>query len=190
MKEMEKITIEIIKDKDLPKKYMDVMNKGRVGEWGEKNRKNFKKDYWPGAKFFFVKEGKEIVAFGALRDVTINYLGKKYKILGICNIISVVKGKGYGKMLIQAMIKYLKAKGKTGLGFTDQTRFYEKAGLKSKKSFTWRFASKNPKTGEIKFDSGDCDGIYIEGKDNLIKKVLSTKGTGYYWLPDVKDPHW
>jgi hypothetical protein len=189
---MEKIIIEIIKDKDLPKKYMDVMNKGRVGEWGEKNRKNFKKDYWPGAKFFFVKDGKEIAAFGALRDVAINYLGKKYKILGICNIISVVKGKGYGQILISSMITYLKKTGKTGLGFCGHknSEFYRKAGLDVKKSFTWRFASKNPKTSEIKFDSGDCDGICIEGKDKLIEKVFSTKGVGYYWLPDVNEPHW
>ena len=187
-----KIKVEIIKDKDLPRSYMDLMNKQRRKEAGPKEVKDFKKDYWPGATFFFVKDGKGIVAFGGLRDIKVNYLGKTYRILGICNIFSVKKGKGYGKILIHFMINYLKKKGKTGIGFCGKkvTKFYEKSGLKSKKSFTWRFAIKDPKTGKVKFDDEDCDGVYYNGKDNFIKKILSTKSIVYYCLPDVKKPHW
>lgn len=177
-------------NKDLPEKYMVLMNKWRRKQFGPNEIKNFKKDYLPGAKFFFVKANKEVVAFGGLREITITYLRKKYKILGICNIISVKKRRGYGKILIQSMVNYLKKTGKTGLGFTGQTKFFEKAGLKNKKSFTWRFALKNPKTGEVKFDNEDCDGIYYNGKDNFIKKVLSTKSIVYYYLPNIDMPHW
>ena len=185
------IKIEIIKDKNLPKEYMNIMNKWRKKDMGPKEVKNFKRDYWPGAKFFFVKDNGEIVAFGGLRNVTINYLGKKYQIFGICNICSIKKRKGYGKILVQSMIKYLKKKGKTGLGFCGNkvSKFYRKSGLKIKKSFSPRFALKNPKTGEIKLDSDICYGVYYEGKDKLIRKVLLTKSTGYYYLPDVKEPH-
>jgi GNAT superfamily N-acetyltransferase len=186
------LKIQIVQDKNLSKPQMDLMNKWRKKEFGKGNVKNYKKDYWPGAKFFFLKDGKEIVAFGALRDISVQYLGKDYKILGICNIIAIQKGKGYGKALIQNMIKFAKKKSKTALGFcaNEKAKFYEKAGLKVKKHFTWRFALKNPKTGRLKFDSGDCIGIYIEGKDRLIKKIISTKAVCTYYLPDIKGPHW
>jgi hypothetical protein len=188
-----KITIEIIKDKYLSRSQMTLMNKWRVKEFGLENFKNFKKDYWPGARFFFVKDSGKVVSFGGLRDVRIRYLGKKYSILGICNIISVIKGKGYGKIVIQAMMDYSKRTGKTLLGFCEKknSKFYGKAGLKIGKDLDRRFILKNPKTDEEKGDKG-ADGIYYDGKDRLIKKVLSTKGTGYYWLPDVDkgEPHW
>ncbi len=168
------------------------MNKWRKKEFGRKAIKNFKKDYFPGAKFFFVKAGKEIVAFGGLRKVIIEYLGRKYVIGGICNIVAIKKGEGFGKVLISAMIKYLKKTKKTGLGFCDRkiTRFYAKAGLKTKQGLCDRFALKNPQTGEIRFDTEGGDGLYLDGKDHLIKKILSTKSTAYYFLPDISMPHW
>jgi len=189
---MQKIIIEIIKHNQFPKKYESLMNKWRKKEFGPSEVKNFKKDYLPGAIFFFVKDNKRIVAFGGLRKITIEYLGKKYNILGICNIVSIEKGKGYGQLLISAMIAYLKKTGKTGVGFCnkDVSKFYEKAGLKVVKNLTQRFVLKNPKTGEIKIDEEGGDGIYIEGKDKFIQKLLSTKGTAYYYLPDIKKPHW
>lgn len=189
-----KITTEIIRDKKLPGSYMALMNKWRVKQFGPENRKNFKKDYWPGANFFFLKDDGKIVAFGGLRDVTISYLEKNYKIQGFCSIISVIKMRGYGKILIHAMIDYLKKTGKTGLGFCGEknSKFYKKAGLDVKKDLADRFALKNPKTGEIKFDEEGGYGLYFNGKDKLIKKVLSTKGVGYYYLPDVDKggSHW
>jgi len=189
---MPSITTKIISDKNLSKKEMDLMNKWRKSEFGENEVKNFKKDYFPGAKFFFVKDGKEIVAFGGLRDIPIDYLGKKYKILGICNIIAIKKGKGYGRILISAMVDFLKRTGKTGLGFTGKTEFFKKSGLKTKELFGKRFALMDPKTGEIKFEEkGDeGDGIYLDGKDSFIKKVLSTKQIVYYSIPGIAMPHW
>jgi predicted N-acetyltransferase YhbS len=187
-----KLKILIKEIKELSKKDMNLMNKWRKIEFGKKEKKNFKKDYLPNARFFFIKDNEKIVAFGCLRDVKINYSGNDYNILGICNIVAIEKGKGYGKELISAMIKYLKKKGKTGLGFCEKgkTKFYEKAGLKTKKDFAERFALKTPKTGEIVFDREGGDGLYFEGKDGLIKKMLSTKSIGYYSLPGINIPHW
>jgi len=189
---MQKITIEIIKHNELPKKYEVLMNKWRKKEFGLNEIKDFKKDYLPGAIFFFVKDKKEIVAFGGLRKITIDYLGKKYNILGICNIVSIKKGKGYGQLLISAMISYLKKRGKTGVGFCSKniSKFYGKAGLKVVRNLTQRFVWKNPRTGETKIDEEGGDGIYIEGKDKFIQKILSTKGLAYYYLLDIKKPHW
>lgn len=182
--------IETKKNKNLSEKEKQIINKWRKKEFGPQEVKNFKKDYEPNTEWFFVEDNNKIVAFGGLRPITINYLGKKYKIFGICSIISIKKRKGYGKKLIAGMIDYAKRNGKTILGFTTKTKFFRNAGLRTKRNFTWRFALKNPKTGKIKFDSGDCDGIYYEGKDNFIKKILKTKSIVYYHLPDIKMPHW
>lgn len=167
------LSIEIVEDKNLSKEYIDLMNKWRKKEFGKDEVKNFKKDYFPSTKFFFVKVENEVVAFGGLRDISINYLGKTYKILGICNIVSIKKGSGYGKILISAIISFLKETGKTGLGFTKKTEFFKKTGLNTEKDFIKRFVYINPKTKEEIIDT-DGDGIYYEGKDGFIKKVLST----------------
>ncbi len=168
-----------------------LMNKIRVREGGKGIKKDFSKDYPAGTIFFFVKEKDKILSFGGLEPIKINYLGKDYNILGICNIFSVEKGKGYGGILIKEMIKYLKNKGKTGLGFTGATEFFKKTGLKTEKLFGKRFALKNPKTGELRFaEKGEeGDGIYYEGKDKLISRMLKTKSLGYYWLPRIKELH-
>jgi len=41
-----------------------------------------------------------------------------------------------------------------------------------------RFAYKNPRTGKIIYDS-DGHGVYYEGKDKLISKILKAKGYAY-----------
>ncbi|MEA3329944.1 MAG: hypothetical protein U9Q06_04335 [Nanoarchaeota archaeon] len=134
------------------------------------------KDYEQDTLWFFVKRKNKVVAIGGLRPIKIKYLRKNYDIRGICSIISLEKKKDYGKIIIKAIIKYLEKKGKTGIGFCGKeiTKFYKKSGLKIKKDFINRFIYKNPKTGKETIDK-EGDGIYYEGKDKFISKVLKTK---------------
>jgi hypothetical protein len=186
------IRTEILKFNQIPKSYINIMIKARIKEYG-KNTKNFEEDE-KRAIFFFVKNNQEIVSFGMLEPIKINYLKKSYTIWGIGNIISIKKGKGYGTILIKEMIRYLKKTKRTGLGFCGHrtTKFYEKAGLKIIRLFGKRFALKNPRTGELRFEAPDDigDGLYYEGRDKLISKMLKTKSIGTYWLPNLKNPHW
>ncbi len=179
-----KLKIETKNIRNLSNKEIDLMNKIRVREWGSKEARS-KKDF-PNTIFFFLKDDGKIMAFGGLRYITINYQGKNYKILGLCSILSVKKGKGYGKILVKAMIKHLKKTGKTGLGFCGKkiTGFYKKSGLNTKKDLIRRFVYKNPKTGKEVIDN-EGDGLYYEGKDQFMKKVLSTKQIVY-----INTPHW
>lgn len=181
---MKKIRVKTKEGKNLTKSDMDVMNKARIREFGKKESKNFKKDYPLTTEYFFVKSNGNILAFGLLRPIGIVYLNKKYNILGICSIISIKKGAGYGKMLIKSMIGYLKKIGKTGLGFTLKSEFFNKSGLSIKKDLIKRFVYRNPITKEEIIDN-DGDGIYYEGKDNFIRKVLSTNAIIY-----IDIPHW
>ena len=178
----------------MSKKELDFINKIRVDEFGRKGVIDFTKNSRKGAIMFFVREKEKVVSIGMLLPIKINYLDKKYDILGIASIISVEKGKGYGLTLMGEIVKYIKSKRKTGLGFCGRRllKFYERCGLKSEKRFGIRFALKDPKTGKIKFEAKNDigDGIYYEGKDKFISKVLRTKSVGYYWVPNLKHPHW
>jgi len=171
--------VQIKKGKNLTKKEKELIDKQRVKEFGKKAVRSWEKDP-PMTDVFFIKDNKEIVAFGMLMPIKINYQNKNYNILGISSVLSIKKKKGYGKKLIQAMMEHAKKKGKTMLGFCGKKNitFYEKAGLKSKKNFIRRFVYKNLKTGKKVVDK-DGDGIYYEGKDKFISKVMKTKSIVY-----------
>jgi len=170
-------------NKNLTKKEKEIINKNRIREFGKKEKKDFKKDYEKNTKWFFVKNKEEIVALGGLRPVKVDYKTKKYNILGICSIISIKKKKGYGRKLIEEIIKYSKKTGKTLLGFTGKGKIFKKIGLKIKKNFIKRFIYIKP-NGEKVYDK-DGDGIYYEGKDKLISKMLKNKSSAYIFVE-----HW
>jgi hypothetical protein len=176
--------------KDLSKKEFDFMNSQRIKNYGKEvnllDRKAHGKSY-----FFFVKENNKIAAFGFLRPFKCTYKNEKYNLFALGGIMSVEKGKGYGTVLIQNMIKFLKKKNKTGLGFCGKktAEFYKKAGLKVKQNFSHRIEMENPKTGERIKDPDKCPGIYFEGKDKFVTKVAKTKGIATYWMQDIEEPH-
>lgn len=178
------LSIDIINNKYLTTVLKKIINQARMNEWGKNETRDFNKDYEPNTKWFFIKDKGKIVSLGGLRPIKIKYLGKTYNILGICSIISLVKGKGYGKILISFMKSHSYVIAKTLLGFTTQTEFFKKAGLGTKKNFVRRFIYKNPKTKEEIIDN-EGDGIYYEGKDKFITNVLSTKSKVY-----ISIPHW
>lgn len=133
--------------------------------------------------FFLLRDGKKIMAVGALTPVKIKYNNKDYNILGITEIISLVKKKGYGKILMKSILDYLKKKGKTGVGFCARktSPFYIKSGLKVKKDIIKRFLY-NPKNKEEEKEVKDIlkqgrDILYVEGKDNFMKEIISNKSS-------------
>ena len=167
------ISIETKKTDELSRKEMKLMNLYREREFGKSELKDFKRDY-PDSLFFFLKQGDTILAFGTLVPLGITYLGKDYKILGICNIVSTEKGRGYGRMLVYDMIKYLDKEEKTGLGFCPHnvSEFYNNCGFNMDKNLVGRFKFQGELPEERKNES---DLIYHEGPDNFIDKVSSTE---------------
>lgn len=183
LRKNKKVEIKITKNKNLTKKQKEIINKGRKKEFGKDEAKNFSNDYEPETLWFFVKKKNKIVSLGGIRPIKIKYLGKTYQIGGICSIISLVKKKGYGKLLISSMIEHSIKTGKTILGFTRQTEFFKKAGLKTQKNFIKRFVWVKP-NGERVYDNNG-DGIYYDGKDKFISKVLKTKSPVFIFVE-----HW
>ena len=182
--------IKIKKGSELSKKEFLFVAKESVREF-DNNKKPVEKELKElqdeiQSIFFFIQDKKKIMSFGLLKPVKIKYLGRTYNILGIGNVISIKKKKGYGTVLMNEMVKYVKKRRKTALGFTGSrvAKFYEKVGLKAEKKLRNRFFYDygNSKTNR---EEKGWWGVYYEGKDKFITKVLKTKST-------VKIPcmHW
>jgi hypothetical protein len=183
VKKEKDISVEIIKNKNLTKKYRDTINKARKKEFGKDSIKDFKEDYENETLWFFVKRKNKIVSLGGLRPIKIKYLGKIYSIRGICSSISLIKDKGYGTIIVNTMINYAQKTGKILLGFTEATAFFKKTNLETKKGFIKRFVWIKSNGKKVYDNKGD--GIYYEGKDKLISKILKTKSLVY-----IKVEHW
>ncbi len=182
---MKKLTIEMKKIESLSKKEIDFMNKQRKREYGSKEIIDFKKTDKK-AVFFLLKDDNKIMAFGMLKLVTIEYQNKRYHILGMGRGMAVKKGMEYGRILNAARIYYIKKKDKTSLAFTARKNlgFFEKAGFKTAKDLALRFRYKyaTPEYEKKELEEGG-DGIYYEGKDKLISKMLNTKSLAYTNVP-------
>lgn len=179
----QEITIDLIKSKDLNRKDKKTLEELRVKEFGKENRKDFKKDYEPETIWVIVRKQDKIVSFGGIRPIKVKYLGKIYSIGGVCSTISVIKKKGYGKIMASFMRNYSWRTGKTLLGFTGATEFFKKVEFGAEKDFIKRFVYVK-KNGEKVYDN-DGDGIYYEGKDKFISKVLKTKS-----IVEINVPFW
>ncbi|MFH1802038.1 MAG: hypothetical protein ABH864_01145 [archaeon] len=174
------LKVERIKSKDLNKKDKRTLEELRVKEFGEKNRKDFKKDYEPDTLWVMIKKKGKVVSFGGIRPIKVKYKDRIYHIGGVCSTISVIKKKGYGKIMVNVMKDFSEKTGKTILGFTGKTKFFAKVGLGTKKNFIRRFVWLKP-NGEKVYDP-DGDGIYYEGKDKLISKMLKTKSPAHIFV--------
>lgn len=185
--------VEIIKGAKIPTKKFGFINAERVRQYGKKTNLLSKKCHKE-SNFFFVKDKENILAFGFLRPVEMTYKNQKYNIfaLGGIMVVEEEKGKGCGTILIQNMINYSKKTKKSILGFCGKevVKFYKKAGLKNKENFNLQIEMENPKTGErVRDVSKTCSGIYFEGEDKFISKVIKNEGIATYWMPDIKEPH-
>lgn len=166
---------QIKKGKDLPNDFIKFWNKSMKRTFGSKPIKNFKNNL-----FFSVKNENKIVALGLLIPVKIDYLGKEYDILGFGDITSLERKKGYGKILMESIKKFLKKNKKTGIGFCHNSKipFYKKCGFKTKKRTTKRFfylgRDKKEKTYARFYSRCNPAVIYFEGKDNFVKEIMKT----------------
>lgn len=124
--------------------------------------------------FFILKEIDSIVAFGALLEVNPVYFNdEEFSLLGIVNVVSNIKGKGFGKRVITSMKDYLSTNHITGIGFTKPQNqgFYEKCGFTFTINSTQRFVVKKE---DKKITNQDGQFIfYHDGRDEFMQKVLA-----------------
>ena len=124
-----------------------------------------------GDTFFILRDSKNnVLSLGRLRPVKIIFSGKKYGVQGIADIVSVVKKKGYGKVLMQAILQHLSKNKQTGIGFCKQKNrlFYKKSGFTVKKNLLNRFVYDEENKQKIDDDIV----FYIDGKNGFMKNML------------------
>lgn len=124
--------------------------------------------------FFLLKDNDEIVAFGALLEVKPVYFNEEeFSLMSFVNVVSNIKGKGYGKRVITAIKDYLTSHDITGIGFTmlKNQGFYEKCGFIFTTNSTQRFVVK--KDGKNITNQDGQIIFYQDGPDHFMQKVLS-----------------
>jgi len=184
-----KIIFKHLKGKELNNTQLSVINKIRKEYFNSKTNVNPSPDNDDRNKDYFLLEDDKnnLLAFGRLHDVSINFQGKNYKIYGIATIASIIKNKGYGKILMQGILKFLKINERTGIGFckNDISDFYRKCGfsiLKAKgDNFLYKNSNGELETNEMK----NTDVIIFNGKDNL-QKILEQDNLKVL----ISRPHW
>lgn len=177
-----KLQIKKGKDMNLKElKELDKIYRGAFRVTYSEMLKN-RKDYFDETFFVLYDKGK-IISTGRLRPVNIQFIGEKFYILGIADVVSVIKGKGYGKKIMKAILKNLNSRNKIGIGFCkrDNAEFYRKCGFKIADGLSDRFIFKN-KAGELVRDAWDDDVIYNSPGSSLIKRIKQNSKEKV-WIP-------
>lgn len=179
------ITTEIIIGKDLKQEDLDLINEyrkvrlARSSTWDHVNN-----NYFHDRLFFLVRDDNKLVSFGTLRYIKVYVHNKEIDIMGIQAVISIVQGKGYGKILMQEMIKYADQNHLTLVGFCEHknAEFYIKSGLEvfENKNLNFVYIKEN---GQEYTEEGDV--IYYSTKDSVIKQTLLGNNKIQHYIP-----HW
>jgi len=179
--------IERKKGKDLADDELAAINSGRRLNLDSKyDIKPLSGDDDFEADFFLLKDdlGK-LLAFAKVEEIDVDWQGKSHTVLKFSMLVSLDKGKGYGKAVMAEIKRFVDSQEKTALGFceTELIPFYRKCGLEVLSNADNQFyyleadgqpiANANIVPGEV---------IVIRGKDGFMDKVLSSgdKRVGIY----------
>lgn len=169
------IHCDVIKGKELTKADLSVINSLRRLEFNSKSPVDPapENDDWVKDYFLLKNVAGELLAFGRLHQVEVEFQGKPYSILGIATIVSAIKGKGYGKRLMLGIKEFATTQEKTAIGFCNPTNtpFYEKCGYRILVDGVKQFAYRES-DGNLVFDGRPGDVLYLDGKDELMAEVL------------------
>ena len=96
--------------------------------------------------YVLVKQGDRVLALGRLRAEVVTFLETTHRIWGVVTVASAVKGRGYGKILLERMKDYVRESGKSAVGFCDKatSAFYRKCGFQILRNGALRFVETEP----------------------------------------------
>jgi GNAT superfamily N-acetyltransferase len=122
--------------------------------------------------FVLIKDqDNNILAHGQLIKIdNVTFMDEKFTLMGIGGIISTIRGKGYGRKLMEAIRDYLAVNQLIGVGFTGIPAFYEKCGFLSDKYLLQQFVyiDGNKRITNI---TDECL-VYFDPEDKLMNKVI------------------
>lgn len=122
--------------------------------------------------FFLLYADDKLAAFGRLFSIDgVKFEGKDYSLYGINGIVSLEKGKGYGRQVMNAMSNYLVSRDRSAIGFCrpEVRGFYEKCNylLDVDTVPQFRFPVE---FGKESLNDDDTV-VYYEGFDGLMAKL-------------------
>ncbi len=182
---MNNMTIEIIQGNKVTNEDLELINKyrkirlSRDRVWDHKINNEFHD-----RTFFLVRDNNQLVAFGTLRDIKIYINDIEVTIKGIQAIISIIQGMGYGKYLMQNMIKYAINNNLILIGFCERKNkeFYIKSGLEVFEDKNLNFIYINEKLEEY---SEEGDVIYYSKENNIVREAIVSNIKIKHFIP-----HW
>lgn len=160
--------------RDLTDKELGIVNKYRKIEFNSKNSidPQLGNEDWEN-NYFLVKDDQEsVLAFGVIRVTEIEFRRKIYPVLEFISVVSIVKRRGYGSLVMEEMKKYSSKEGKTLIGFciSDLVPFYLKTGFETTMGSKDRFCFKKDKWSFPGETPGEA--VYVRGRDCLIDGML------------------
>lgn len=179
------LNTEIKPGTDLTSEELEVINFWRKKEFDKEPWSHDGINYFHKNLFFIITDSTQIVSFGMLIPIDI-YIDKiKYEISGIATIFTTIRGKGYGKYLMDRIKEYLDSKDQIGIGFCESknTEFYKKCEygiwLNGIDSFIYIDENNN----EVKDSGGDT--LYLDNKAHVLEKTIRDNKLIYHYFP-----HW
>lgn len=119
---------------DLILSELAFINEWREKEFGEILTWDKEHIEWYGFRtVFLVYKENELVSFGNLRPLKVSFQDEVYPVWGVAAVVSIVKGKGYGRELMESMISFASEKNEMIIGFCEEKNigFYNKTGFKT-----------------------------------------------------------
>lgn len=129
------------------------------------------------ALFLLLVDNDKILAFGKIEELNFTFQKEVESIHKVSTIISIHKGKGHGRILMEAVKKYSIESGKSLVGFCETTLlpFYRKCGFDILSSSMNKFVYVD-RAGKIIPNIVPGEVFYLKGKDQLMSRILqSTK---------------
>jgi hypothetical protein len=123
--------------------------------------------------YFLVRYKGELVAFGRLHTLQVEFESEPYTILGIATIIAIQKGRGYGAELMSGMKRYIVESELTAIGFCDPlvSAFYETCGYSIISHGVARFQFLDKDKRAIGPPRPNDDVVYLDGRDGLARNI-------------------
>lgn len=165
--------------KDLTAEELDFLNRWRLLAFDWVPSAHIPLDPRPGtenySEIFFLARTADgrVVAFGRFHNITARFMGRTYPIFGLATVASVEQGRGYGRVVVQAMRDHAVTMGRPARGFTtaDITPFYVKCGIGVVQGGSVRFVYEGPyRPGP---PPGRYDMLYVQASDGLIDRMAA-----------------
>lgn len=150
----------------------ELINYNRSCEFGSQPLEST--DEYLSHNFFLGYANDQLVSFGRLKYIDVARGSQQHSILAIATIVSIEKGKGYGRLIMEAMHNFIGQDGRTAIGFCDPmySGFYQKVGFTIVQQGSQQFHYIDSEGAEQPLKYPNNDVLLLNGRDNLGQYIV------------------